>query len=303
LTDPILYKDILKIDGIISEEVKDEDVVYIFVYDDKGNLLNTPSAGLDLEYTYIKSVVGNNVEELNETKIQKLRKDLDSLEVSYSIKLDDGTNIGKIFLGLSLKNVRVSVFRTTIIMIFVTFIVIVFQTIVIIYLFRKLVTKPIYKLNDFSHKVALGDLTSTCLEEETLEINSLINSINRISASLREIIKEVVEVSKNAKKSSHDVADNASKVVEGAERQKASINESLSVLETIGNSISDMKIIADSLKDSVELASSTIIQLTTSIQMVSENVNKFNQSAVDAASSVEEMVRDSKKYRKLRKDK
>jgi uncharacterized membrane protein affecting hemolysin expression len=67
VTDPLLYKDILKIDSIVSDAIKDDDILYIFVYDEKGNLLNTLHAGLDLEDHEIKKIVGSEGKGLSET--------------------------------------------------------------------------------------------------------------------------------------------------------------------------------------------------------------------------------------------
>jgi hypothetical protein len=67
VTDSLLYKDILKIDSIVSDAIKDDDILYIFVYDEKGNLLNTLHAGLDLEDHEIKKIVGSEGKGLSET--------------------------------------------------------------------------------------------------------------------------------------------------------------------------------------------------------------------------------------------
>lgn len=57
--DPVLYKDTLKIDSIVTDACKDDEVLYAFVYDNQGKLLNTAIAGLDVDDKELKEIVGN----------------------------------------------------------------------------------------------------------------------------------------------------------------------------------------------------------------------------------------------------
>src|SRR4030067_1252016 len=54
-TNPILFKDIIKLDSLVSEAVKSQDMLYTYIVDSSGKTLNTVVASFNTENPGVKA--------------------------------------------------------------------------------------------------------------------------------------------------------------------------------------------------------------------------------------------------------
>lgn len=289
-TDPILYKDILKIDAIIEDTVKDGDIVYALIYDEKGNLLNTANTGIDPEDPDVKNIIGLDSKEITEDILKKLTQSSNLLHFSFPIDLDS-TKIGTLKVGVTKKNINNYILKTLVVIFSFTFLTIIVQSYIIYYLFKKLVLNPFEIINKEINKISKGDLTVEINLKSDDEIGMLAYNINKLVCGLKIIVNDVKEVAKNSFRMLESVVYSSRSVERGAHEQQSSITEAKHLVENIDKSANDIFSNIDKLVDSSETASSAVIELNQSMNQIVENVGKFNNSAKESASSVEGLIK------------
>lgn len=289
--DPILYKDILKIDAIIEDMIKDSDIVYALVYDNSGNLLNTLQTGIDINDHEIKNLVGGNNVEITEDIIKKITSYHNFLHFSIPIELEDSTKIGTIKIGALKRNVNNYILKAFTILLFLTFLTIVFQSYLIYHLFKRFVLEPFQVIRDEIEKVSKGDLTVEIKIKSNDEIGVLAHNINDLVKGLKEIVRDVKEVAKNTFRMFESVVYSSKSVEKGSYEQQKSILEAKNLSENIDKSANEIFANIDKLVDSSETASSAIMELNQSMNQIVENAMKFNNSTKESASSVEGLIK------------
>jgi methyl-accepting chemotaxis protein len=238
------------------------------------------------EVLYIK-VVKKDGSILREKKKDREEKGL--IEIKEPIIVADDVS-GYVVMGISTEDLRAMMKKD----IGSTFVQIILSLLIIagilIYQLNRLIIKPVENISAVSERLAGGDLTARLDIKGNDEIGSLAGAINRLAENLREIISGVKEVARSTASATEEVTLSSNRVLGGAKKQQASLDESALSIEAIDNSVSEVSMGADSLAVSAEQASSAISELTTSIQRVAEMAQQFSQSAAEAASSVEELV-------------
>lgn len=289
--DPILYKDILKIDAIIEDVIKDSDIVYAFVYDNADNILNTPKTAIDINDYEIKNIIGSENVDLTEEQIKKITTYKNFLHFNIPIQLEDSTKIGTIKVGVLKRNVNNYVLRTLTIIVLLTLLTIFIQSFVIYILFKNFILKPFGVITNEIDKASKGDLTVQIELKDNDEIGVLASRVNELIRGLREIILDVKKVAENTFSLFENVV-NASKYVEkGAREQQKSVLESINLAGEIDKSANDIFANVDKLVNSSEIASSAVMELNQSLNNIADNVVQFNKSAKESAKSVEEMIK------------
>ncbi|GAB4545693.1 MAG: hypothetical protein Fur0020_14660 [Thermodesulfovibrionia bacterium] len=288
--DPVLYKDTLKIDSIVTDAIKDTDVIYALVYDEKDKLLNTPQAGLDLQDEELTSVVGSKPNDISDGVIKRLIEYEPLINISTPIVLEDGTKIGTVRLGLSRKNINLSITKTIRGIIIVTLSIIIAQGIAIFLLFRSLILKPFNEIARMTDAVAGYDLTIEIKGYKDDEIGKIMSALNSVTTNLAVLIKGVKDVVVNSSNITKDVVSSSMNVLKGAQRQQGAIDDVSLSMEAMDLSIIQVSRAAETLFEVTEEASSATAKLVTSIKQVAGATQQFSALASETASSVEEFV-------------
>lgn len=288
--DPVLYKDTLKIDSIVTDAIKDSDVIYALVYDEKDKLLNTLQAGLDLQDEELKGIVGSNPNDISEGVIKRLTGHEQIIHIVTPIMLEDGTKIGTLNMGISKKNINLSIIKTIWGIVTVAILVIITQAITIFLLFRFLILKPFNEISRMTDAVAGYNLTVEITGYKDDEIGRIMSSLNRLTTNLAEIIKGVKTVVVSSSNITKDVISSSMRVLRGAQRQQVAVDEASLSIEAMDGSVTQISKGAETLFEATEQASSAIEKLVASIKQVAGTTQQFSALATETASSVEEFV-------------
>lgn len=289
--DPILYKDILKIDAIIEDAIKDNDIVYALIYDNTGALLNTAIAGIDGNDQEVKEIIGKNSSEITEETVKKIVNNGNFLHFTFPISLEDSTKIGIIKVGVTKRNINNYIWKTLTVLLFLTLLTILVQSYIIYYLFKKLVLHPFETIKNEMDRISKGDLTVEMNINSNDEIGVLTKNINNLVSGIKIIVRDVKEVAKNTFRMLESVVYSSKSVEKGANDQQNSINAAKQLIENVDNSANDIFINIDELVDSAEIVSSAVIELNQSMHQIVDNVGQFNNSAKESASSVESLIK------------
>lgn len=287
--DPILYKDVLKIDAIVSDACKDDDVLFVFVNDENGHLLNTPLEGIDNEDEEINSMFGDLMSSNSDEIVKQLLASKNILNVNVPVRFSDN-NLGSVTVGVTKNKLKKLILKTMAVMSLIVILVMVAQSIALFFLFNSLVFKRFSFIYAATNTLASGDLTARIEIKTDDEIGGLASAINKLAENLNHIIKGTKEVVLKVSTISQQVTEYFKGMLEDVKKQRKSLNDTGISIEAIDKTISEVAQGADNFAVISENASLGITELASSIKEVADNVNQLSNQAADAASSVEEFV-------------
>src|SRR6266480_3199216 len=164
--DPILLKDTIQLDAIVSEVNKDNDVVYALVMDAEGTFLTTPTASFNDKMPKIKELI-TGLPKDSECKVilEAVKKAGLATELVQQVKIDSSDQ-GKVLIGLSDAQIRKQLFKTIFFVLTVNFSVMCIIGGMLFYGSKRLILAPVDRLCKITAQVAAGDLS------QKLEVNS-----------------------------------------------------------------------------------------------------------------------------------
>lgn len=154
---------------------------------------------------------------------------------------------------------------------------------------RKVVTSPILDLVDTTKHLAMGDLTSTASVDTNDEIGDLSRQTNEVVRNLHRMIEDIRRTSDEAVDISSHVREMSRHVLEGSNRQDASLDSIGSNMGDINTSISGIARYTEALTASVELGSGSLLELGASINEVVDNMEYLFTSVDETALSTRDM--------------
>ncbi|MFQ5735557.1 MAG: methyl-accepting chemotaxis protein [Thermodesulfobacteriota bacterium] len=154
---------------------------------------------------------------------------------------------------------------------------------------RRVVTSPIISLAETAEGLASGDLTGSVAVRSDDEIGDLGNQINAVIINLHRMIEDIRCTSGEAVDISRHVSGMSRHVLEGSNRQGASLDHIGHNMEGINASIAEIARYTDVLADSVEKGSSSVLELGASINEVVDNMESLFSSVDETALSTKDM--------------
>jgi methyl-accepting chemotaxis protein len=157
-------------------------------------------------------------------------------------------------------------------------------------LFTRLIVTRIKKVAQALQNGAEGDLTTTVEATWHDEIGKLGGDFNEMTDKLSGMLGSVNGAMVELTMISANIASASSKVVEAAEIQASSVNVTSSAMTEINTSIKGVGDGVDSLSVSATETSSSILEMAASIEEVALNIENLSQSVEEVSSSIVEMA-------------
>lgn len=290
--DPILFRDILKLDSITSDACKDKDVVYAFIYDPADKLLNTVTAGLDLEDEEIKGLlkfVSANAEEMMQG-VGRVKGNKGFTNLSFPIT--EGENrLGTVYIGLSKRDLNAATFKAVRNVVAVALFIIIASSITIFLMFRGLVLKPLNRIQHFAETIATGDLTrSVATNSAHDEIGRVVEAVNTMAKKMKDIVGDVIGAAYKVATHTGKVSSASEKLAVSAREEASATDKTTSSIWEMAKSIESVSKNADALAANVDESSSSISEMMASIQQVGKSSEFMATSVEETSTSIEEML-------------
>jgi methyl-accepting chemotaxis protein len=260
-----------------------------FLLDKKGLYLADKDQSKIMK-TNIKEDANSTLAALGETMLankngQETFKDENGVEkLYYSIVPDTEWIIGMYIPEAEVYS-QVNSLRTTIgVVIIISLAVVIF----FILLFANYIGKNLKKVNDFSMKIAEGDLTEGLELKSNDELGEMSNNLNDMRKSIHSIVESIMENSENISAS----AEELSATVEELASQTETINEAI---DKIADGMQESNAVTEEISASIEEVDSSINILSSKAMEGSNNANKAKGRATDAEDN-------SKKVKKIAED-
>ncbi len=152
---------------------------------------------------------------------------------------------------------------------------------VILYLISTNITRPIIKSMEFSKKISEGDLSTTLdIKTNDDEIGELVDSLNKMSSQIKNIVENIIENADSILTSSMELSNSSQQLSQGANEQAAAVEEVSSSMEQMASNISQND-------DNSKAAN---IKSTNSLKGISE-VSKSTMKVVEASRNISEKIK------------
>jgi methyl-accepting chemotaxis protein len=316
VTDPILQKDMIKLDSFVSEAVKSRDILYTYVMDASGAALSNVNVSFNRENPELREFLPQNVTDSSPALASKVKARFDVLEVPVDIKIG-GTKLGTVMMGFSKTEGRQNI-RGIVFLLLGTSVAIVFALVVMVYVMaRRMIVVPTNEAVFVASNIAAGDLRQSVNIASRDELGMLGKGLNSMIIGLKGMISSVQQTALNMESVSGEVKGASSQITTGSRVQAESVEEaassvnemhfalkeiagttqdlfatseqtSSSVIETVA-SVDEVARTVSELSVSIEETSSAINQMSTAIRQIAENVEMLSAAAEETAASSSEI--------------
>jgi methyl-accepting chemotaxis protein len=316
ITDPILQKDMIKLDSLIGDAAKSRDMFYTYVTDASGAVLNNAYISFNRENPALREFLSQDTTDSTPAVAAKVKERFDVLEIPVSVKIGE-TKLGTVWMGLSTNGEKKNI-RRIIFFLLGTSIAIVLALSVMVYVMaRKMIVLPTKEAVSVASNIAAGDLTQSVRVASHDEFGRLGRGLNSMIGGLKGMIGNVQQAALHMESVSGEVKEVSVKITTGSRTQAESVEEaassvnemhfalkeiagtaqdlfatsaqtSSSVIETVA-SIDEVARTVQELSASIEETTSAITHMSTAIRQIAENVELLSSAAADTAASSSEI--------------
>jgi PAS domain S-box-containing protein len=193
--DPLVMKDTLQLDSIVSEVNKDDDILFTVIRDAQGTVATSQFSSINYQSQIIKDTLAglSKRAELSDV-LASVRQRTDFTEITIPIISGEYT-IGAVTIGLSKNNIHRQI-ASTILYVFIlnTLVVLVLGATLFI-VSRRIIFSPLTQLVEATSKLAGGDLATRISINASGEVKTLVEAFNQMAENLNRstVSKEFVD--------------------------------------------------------------------------------------------------------------
>jgi signal transduction histidine kinase/CheY-like chemotaxis protein/HPt (histidine-containing phosphotransfer) domain-containing protein len=199
--EPLVTKDFIQLDSIVSEINKDEDILFTYISNDKGSIVTSQFASINYQSSSVKNVLASlpNSIELAEI-ISSIRQKESVKELSIPILSGDYI-IGKVTICLSNRNLQRQILTTILFIFSLNTLVVLVLGCILFFVSNRVIFSPLTHLVEATVLLAGGNMDTRININATGEVRSLIESFNKMAEELNSstVSRECAEAANKAK--------------------------------------------------------------------------------------------------------
>ena len=182
--EPLIMKDSIQLDSIVSQANKDEDIMYIVIHDAQGNLVTSQYASINYRSPRLKVILAglSKKSEIGDI-IAAVRSKEAITELSVPI-LTGAYTIGKVTVCMSQYNIKQEIVKTVLFVLILNVMVATVLAAVVFIVSRQIIFDPITELAHAIARLAKGDLSTRIAAEGTGEVQTLLEGFNQMAEDL-----------------------------------------------------------------------------------------------------------------------
>ena len=182
--DPLVMKDSIQLDSIVSEANKDEDILFTVIHDAQGRLVTSQYASINYRSPRVKAILVELPKEAGVNEFMAAIKDKET-NTELSVPIRAGTYvIGKVTICLSQYNIHQEIMRTVLFVLLLNGLVAIALGAVLFIVSRKLIFDPITELARAIGRLAKGDLSTRIAVDASGEVKMLLEGFNGMAEDL-----------------------------------------------------------------------------------------------------------------------
>jgi methyl-accepting chemotaxis protein len=182
--DPLVTKDFIQLDSIVSEINKDEDILFTFIANAEGSIVTSRFASINHQSPALKAALAtlSKGSELIDI-INLVRKKEPTMELSIPIVSGDYT-IGRVVICLSQRNINRQIGSTVIYIFILNTLVGLVLGVLLFFVSKMVVFSPLRQLVEAAALLAGGKLDTRIDVNASGEVRTLIEAFNRMAEDL-----------------------------------------------------------------------------------------------------------------------
>ena len=286
--DPFLYKDIMKLEGIASNAVRENSVVLAFFLDPEGKPLTSTQGSVNFVNPATKELVSQSEEAAAALNSLKANKDI----LSFTTPVTDGEKtMGSLVVGMSTAGAKTAYYGAMTYMSLMGAGIIVVLSFVIFIMFKHTTVKPIKTLLAAADDVASGNLDQeVSINAKSREIGHLAAAFNRMTGGFKGAIRETFKSAYQVATAADRVAKSSEHLAKSSEEEATATEQTMTSTEEMAASISQVARSTEVLARNVSETSSTINEMAASIEQVGRNADGMAASVEETSATVEQML-------------
>jgi PAS domain S-box-containing protein len=182
--DPLVMKDSIQLDAIVSDANKDEDIVYAVIRDSQGEYLTSQYASINYRSPRLMTLLTglSRDSEIREI-VAAISRHEPVTELTVPVMIDIKP-VGSITIGLSEYSINKQIFKTITFVVALNLLTAFILGVVLFLTSKKLILTPILELADASARLAKGDLSTQVNVVTTGELKALVGNFNQMATDL-----------------------------------------------------------------------------------------------------------------------
>jgi PAS domain S-box-containing protein len=183
--DPLIMKDSIQLDALVSEANNDEDILYTIIEDAQGNIVTSQFASINFWSPRLKAILsGLGKDKELQNYIAAIEEKEAATKLSVPIITGNDT-IGKVTICMSNQKIHQQTLRTILFILTPNAALAFTLGYVLFVAAKKIILTPINELAHAAARLAKGDLSTQVKSETTGEVKVLVDSFNQMARDLQ----------------------------------------------------------------------------------------------------------------------
>jgi len=293
-TDAILFKDLIRIDGLVSDALRSQDALYVYVVEGAGAPLSTVAASFNTTRADVQQAFQREHPDDVSGLAAYLKKELDILEVATDVSID-GSRIGAVMIGYPRSTMKREAVRLVVVLLAASLAFAVVMSAIIFLMIRKMVVHPTMESLAVATRMAAGDLTRSVPVTSRDELGMLGQGLNAMIAGLKTMLGGNRESAGKLEAVSEKVAGASSRIAAGSQEQRAAVEEAASSVNEMHFSLKEIGGNVEDLNRTVEQTSSRVIETSASsdeVARMTQELSAMVESTVTAIAQMSAAIRE-----------
>ncbi len=182
--EPLVMKDTIQLDSIVSEANKDEDILYTVIHDAQGRLVTSQYASINYRSPRVKGILASLSKDAEVDDFIAAINDKET-NIKLSVPILAGAYlIGKVTICLSQYNIRQQIVKTILFVLLLNGLVAIALGVVLFIVSKRIIFDPITELARAIARLAKGDLSTRIAVKASGEVEMLLKGFNGMAEDL-----------------------------------------------------------------------------------------------------------------------
>ncbi len=288
VVDPLLFKDEMQIDGLVSEAAQAKDVVYTYVADGSGAIVSSSEASFHTADPAIEKFLSREKTHDMKELVERAKQVFDVLEVPVNISVEQSV-MGRVVVGFSRQAVKREAGKVVALLLLTSVAIVALLALVVYAMVRRMIVGPTAEAVAAASGIAAGDLTQSVRVSSMDELGMLGRGINRMVIGLKEIIGTVLQATQNVAGVSGRVKNISNKMASGSREQAEAVEEAASSVNEMHFSLKEIAESVETLSRHSEHTSSSVLELAASVDEVARTTSELSESIDETATTIDQM--------------
>jgi methyl-accepting chemotaxis protein len=287
-TDAIVTKNSGTIEGLVFDAVRSRDMLYIYIQDGSGAVLNNSFTSFNRERQEIKALLSNEKSEDVAALAAKVKETLDALEVSADINYQ-GAKIGRVVMGFSRSRIKTDAWNIVALLLGTSVGIVLALSAVVYVMARKMIAVPAAEAEAVAWNISEGNLTQSVRVRSMDEFGMLGRGLNRMVVGLKGMIGSVRDAAIHVGSMAGQVKGISEKITSGSRQQSEAVEEAASSVNEMHFALKEIAGNVENLYTSSEHTSSSVLEMAASVDEVAKTMSELTTSIEDTSTAITQM--------------